>query len=136
VAADKNEILFSRFHVNYNNEPDIYKKGSVIFRDVRLWPSFSFIIPTFISNSTSPLNLVQPQAQPLRKSMKRHQIHLFQKHRQRRKRREGKKQESQFSTPISSGTIFGREGHGYYQTSLERSPKSLESVLYSETPRQ
>jgi tRNA(His) guanylyltransferase len=33
-AADKNEILFSRFSINYNNEPEIYKKGSVVFRDV------------------------------------------------------------------------------------------------------
>jgi tRNA(His) guanylyltransferase len=34
LAAEKNEILFS-FGINYNNEPDIYKKGSVVFRDVR-----------------------------------------------------------------------------------------------------
>lgn len=34
LAADKNEILFSRFQVNYNNEPEIFKKGSVVFRDV------------------------------------------------------------------------------------------------------
>lgn len=34
LAADKNEILFSRFGINYNREPEIYKKGSVIFRDV------------------------------------------------------------------------------------------------------
>lgn len=33
-AADKNEILWSKFKINYNNEPEIYKKGSVIFRDV------------------------------------------------------------------------------------------------------
>ncbi|ELQ37106.1 tRNA(His) guanylyltransferase [Pyricularia oryzae Y34] len=32
-AADKNEILFSKFGINYNNELDIYKKGSVVFRD-------------------------------------------------------------------------------------------------------
>ncbi|TVY38657.1 tRNA(His) guanylyltransferase [Lachnellula occidentalis] len=36
VAADKNEILFSRFNINYNNEPDMYKKGSVVFRDYEL----------------------------------------------------------------------------------------------------
>lgn len=35
LAADKNEILFSRFKINYNNEPEIFKKGSVVFRDVR-----------------------------------------------------------------------------------------------------
>ena len=36
VAADKNEILFSRFQINYNNEPDMYKKGSVVVRDYEL----------------------------------------------------------------------------------------------------
>ncbi|KAL2023639.1 hypothetical protein VTK56DRAFT_1796 [Thermocarpiscus australiensis] len=35
-AADKNEILFSRFGINYNNEPEMYKKGSVVFRDFEL----------------------------------------------------------------------------------------------------
>lgn len=34
LSADKNEILFSRFGINYNRELEIYKKGSVIFRDV------------------------------------------------------------------------------------------------------
>jgi tRNA(His) guanylyltransferase len=34
LAADKNEIMFSRFGINYNNEPEMYKKGSVVFRDV------------------------------------------------------------------------------------------------------
>lgn len=34
LSADKNEILFSKFKINYNNEPEIYKKGSVIFREV------------------------------------------------------------------------------------------------------
>ncbi|KAL8795879.1 MAG: hypothetical protein Q9195_001759 [Heterodermia aff. obscurata] len=33
LAADKNEILFSRFQINYNNEPGMFKKGSVIYRE-------------------------------------------------------------------------------------------------------
>ncbi|KAK4626417.1 tRNA(His) guanylyltransferase [Fulvia fulva] len=33
LAKDKNEILWSRFGVNYNAEPEIYKKGSVVYRD-------------------------------------------------------------------------------------------------------
>lgn len=33
VSGDKNEILFSRFGINYNAEPDMYKKGSCIFRE-------------------------------------------------------------------------------------------------------
>lgn len=32
-SADKHELLFSRFSINYNNEPEIYKKGSIIFRE-------------------------------------------------------------------------------------------------------
>jgi len=34
LSKDKNEILFSRFGINYNNEPEVYKKGTVIYRDV------------------------------------------------------------------------------------------------------
>jgi len=30
VSADKNEILFSEFGINYNNEPDIFKKGTTL----------------------------------------------------------------------------------------------------------
>ncbi|MCJ1479195.1 tRNA-His guanylyltransferase [Lambiella insularis] len=33
VAADKNEILFSRFGINYNNELDMFRKGSVVYRN-------------------------------------------------------------------------------------------------------
>ncbi|CZT03107.1 THG1 Protein required for tRNAHis guanylylation at 5 prime [Rhynchosporium agropyri] len=36
LSADKNEMLFSRFKINYNNEPEIYKKGSVVFRDYEM----------------------------------------------------------------------------------------------------
>lgn len=35
TAADKNEILFSRFGVNYNREDEMFKKGSVIYQDMR-----------------------------------------------------------------------------------------------------
>ena len=34
MASDKNEILFSRFKINYNNEADMFRKGSTIYRDV------------------------------------------------------------------------------------------------------
>lgn len=36
MAADKNEMLFSEFGINYNNEPEQFRKGSVLFRDVSL----------------------------------------------------------------------------------------------------
>jgi tRNA(His) guanylyltransferase len=32
MAAAKNEMLFSRFGINYNELPAMYKKGSIIFR--------------------------------------------------------------------------------------------------------
>ncbi|KAB2576113.1 tRNA guanylyltransferase protein [Lasiodiplodia theobromae] len=36
VSSDKNEILFKEFGINYNNEDDLFKKGSVVFRDFEL----------------------------------------------------------------------------------------------------
>ncbi|EWC43879.1 hypothetical protein DRE_07256 [Drechslerella stenobrocha 248] len=33
VAKDKHEILFSRFKVNYNQELEIFRKGSVVYRN-------------------------------------------------------------------------------------------------------
>ncbi|KAK2743777.1 hypothetical protein FQN57_004714 [Myotisia sp. PD_48] len=39
VSSDKNEILFSRYNINYNNEPEIFRKGSVLFRDYELEPA-------------------------------------------------------------------------------------------------
>lgn len=31
-SADKHEILFSDFKINYNNEPEIFKKGTILLR--------------------------------------------------------------------------------------------------------
>lgn len=33
VSGDKNEILFKQFGINYNNEPEVYRKGSVVIRE-------------------------------------------------------------------------------------------------------
>ncbi|KPI93739.1 putative tRNA(His) guanylyltransferase [Papilio xuthus] len=32
VSADKNEILFKEFNINYNNELEIFKRGTLLFR--------------------------------------------------------------------------------------------------------
>ncbi|MCJ1386374.1 tRNA-His guanylyltransferase [Xylographa soralifera] len=32
LAANKNEILFTRYGINYNQEPEIFKKGSFVYR--------------------------------------------------------------------------------------------------------
>ena len=35
IASEKHEILFSEFKINYQDEADIFKKGSMIYREVR-----------------------------------------------------------------------------------------------------
>lgn len=35
IASEKQEILFSEFTMNYNDEADMFKKGSIIYREVR-----------------------------------------------------------------------------------------------------
>lgn len=32
LSSDKNEILFKEFGINYNNEPELFRKGTVLFR--------------------------------------------------------------------------------------------------------
>ncbi|XP_013188891.1 probable tRNA(His) guanylyltransferase [Amyelois transitella] len=32
VSADKNEILFKEFNINYNNEPEVFKRGTLLLR--------------------------------------------------------------------------------------------------------
>ncbi|XP_060621539.1 probable tRNA(His) guanylyltransferase isoform X4 [Anolis sagrei] len=39
LAGDKNEILFSQFNINYNNEPLMYRKGTVL-----VWQKVNHII--------------------------------------------------------------------------------------------
>lgn len=34
LAKDKNEILWGRFGINYNNEDEMFKKGSIVVREV------------------------------------------------------------------------------------------------------
>lgn len=35
LASEKNEILWTRYGINYNDEMGMYRKGSVVFREVR-----------------------------------------------------------------------------------------------------
>ena len=42
VASDKHEMLFSEFKMNYNKEADMFKKGSIVYRDVCLDDTASF----------------------------------------------------------------------------------------------
>ncbi|KAJ1668554.1 tRNA-histidine guanylyltransferase 1-like [Coemansia sp. RSA 1813] len=36
LSKDKNELLFSEFGINYNDEDEIFKKGSILIRDKQL----------------------------------------------------------------------------------------------------
>ncbi|TGZ74938.1 hypothetical protein CRM22_000659 [Opisthorchis felineus] len=33
LSSDKNEILFSEFGCNYNNEPELFRKGTTLYRN-------------------------------------------------------------------------------------------------------
>lgn len=39
MAADKNELLFSLFGINYNNEPVLFRKGTILLRKLSKSPS-------------------------------------------------------------------------------------------------
>ena len=38
LSSDKNEILFKEFGINYNNEPEMFKKGTIYVREVNDFP--------------------------------------------------------------------------------------------------
>ncbi|KAF2277826.1 Thg1-domain-containing protein [Westerdykella ornata] len=61
VSSDKNEILFSRFGINYNNEPEIFKKGSVMYRDFFPPSAEPSPLPQTVAQSTPPLSHPRPQ---------------------------------------------------------------------------
>ncbi|KAG6295997.1 Glucose-responsive transcription factor [Claviceps aff. purpurea] len=67
LAADKNEILFSRFNINYNNEPEIFKKGSVIFRDYELVDAERHAVALEMNDLAEPVQQSKSQAERDRK---------------------------------------------------------------------
>ncbi|KAJ4297017.1 tRNA-His guanylyltransferase [Collariella sp. IMI 366227] len=66
-AGDKNEILFSKFHINYNNEPEMYKKGSVVFRDYELVEPGTHNISAEADNVAGPVQQSKTQTENDRK---------------------------------------------------------------------
>lgn len=50
-SGDKNEILFSQFGINYNNLPEMYRKGTILLRKNVLHPNlnkrYQMIVPFF-----------------------------------------------------------------------------------------
>ncbi|ENI04108.1 hypothetical protein COCC4DRAFT_73194 [Bipolaris maydis ATCC 48331] len=61
VSSDKNEILFKEFGINYNNEPNCFRKGTVLYRD--FFPPISpeeLPTPMFSEFPTPPLAQPKP----------------------------------------------------------------------------
>lgn len=42
-ASDKNEILWTEFGKNYNKEPMMFRKGTVLFREVSDWSNVAYV---------------------------------------------------------------------------------------------
>ncbi|XP_058811013.1 probable tRNA(His) guanylyltransferase [Topomyia yanbarensis] len=49
LSSDKNEILFQEFKINYNNEPEMFRKGTILMRKrVSIGGrNLTFIVPVF-----------------------------------------------------------------------------------------
>jgi tRNA(His) 5'-end guanylyltransferase len=43
-SAQKNQLLFNRFGINYNDVPERMRKGSVILREVGYSPPLAFFL--------------------------------------------------------------------------------------------
>ncbi|KAK6198039.1 Thg1 C terminal domain-containing protein [Scheffersomyces amazonensis] len=67
LSKDKNEILFSRFGINYNNEPEMFKKGTVIVREVG----------KSLASDTPVEDLSNRQLQRLDKVMRKAEIKVY-----------------------------------------------------------
>ncbi|RAH60085.1 tRNAHis guanylyltransferase [Aspergillus piperis CBS 112811] len=73
LSSDKNEILFKRFGINYNNEEEIYKKGSVLYRQYQLEEKSD----SSVQEETSPLQEDMPsktQQEKIRKLRRKVQV--------------------------------------------------------------
>uniref|UniRef100_A0A093XTR2 tRNA(His) guanylyltransferase n=1 Tax=Talaromyces marneffei PM1 TaxID=1077442 RepID=A0A093XTR2_TALMA len=75
VSSDKNEILFSRFGINYNNEDEIYKKGSVVYRQYQLEDQPPTTAPsTQVPESQATTEVSKTQQEKMRKLRRKAQV--------------------------------------------------------------
>lgn len=74
VSSDKNEILFSRFGINYNNEEEIYKKGSVVYRQYQLEDHQPQTLTTQAMESQATTELSKTQQEKMRKLRRKAQV--------------------------------------------------------------
>ncbi|KAL2271045.1 hypothetical protein VTJ83DRAFT_416 [Remersonia thermophila] len=77
-AADKNEILFSRFGINYNNEHEMFKKGSVVFRDYELVEPGTHNTAAEVDTLAEPVEQSKTQSEKDRK--RRAKAHIVVEH--------------------------------------------------------
>ncbi|CBX97916.1 hypothetical protein LEMA_P093250.1 [Plenodomus lingam JN3] len=62
VSSDKNELLFKEFGINYNKEPECFKKGTVLYRDFfPTAPAEAASSPTLAAFPSPPLAQPQPR---------------------------------------------------------------------------
>ncbi|GLB01095.1 tRNA-His guanylyltransferase [Aspergillus tubingensis] len=79
LSSDKNEILFKRFGINYNNEEEIYKKGSVLYRQVQY--QLEEKSDSSVQEETSPLQEDTPSKTQQEKIRKlRHKVQVVVDH--------------------------------------------------------
>ena len=49
ASSDKNEILFSEYNINYNNLPQMYRKGSVLLWEMVIIPHSLFFFALHVN---------------------------------------------------------------------------------------
>lgn len=127
VSADKNEILFKRFGINYNNELEIYKKGTVLYRQVcpSLYVFLSVSAVLIFLYSTSWRN--QSLQNHLQAKNHRWSSLSSQGHSKTRSANCAGRHRSWLTMSISSKMSSGRNDLGFYQVILESYQRSLES---------
>ncbi|KAL4740508.1 Thg1 C terminal domain-containing protein [Aspergillus similis] len=74
LSSDKNEILFKRFGINYNNEEEIYKKGSVVYRQYQLEERKPLQAPAEEERPLVQGNISKSQQEKLRKLRRKAQV--------------------------------------------------------------
>ncbi|KAK2768333.1 tRNA-His guanylyltransferase [Arachnomyces sp. PD_36] len=74
VSSDKNEILFSTYGINYNKEPAMYRKGSVIFREYELETPKQEKVSQNDEETGEETSMSKTQQEKLRKNRKKAQV--------------------------------------------------------------
>lgn len=117
-------MLFSRFHINYNNEPEMFRKGSVVFRDV----SATGVLSLGDALTVDSMNLSTRGATSSATRWTLPSRCDRQRRSQTRTRGGGQRPGWWWSTWTSSRTTFGTDGRGYCQIGRGRRPRNRKSM--------